>query len=161
MNSAHMSSRMVGYRVGNTYCISPTLFLSAVHEVPDHMVQLPGTKPWVLGVSKLGKDLIPYINLPHFLNLPASDSRLTAKASSPALILREIQAVGTIGLRVDEVVGFISTWEIEDVDDPEFVVPIGFGSCLVGTVAARSRTWALIDLNSLMSDDKLQKIDLN
>lgn len=162
-NEAYINgySRFVGYRVGDTYCLSPTITLAAVTEVPQNLVQLPGTKPWVLGVMKLGRELIPYINLPQFLNLPSTEATDRQAKASPALILRDTIAAGSIALKVDEMVGFIPVGEIEDVDEPEFEIPIGLGACLCGAVRARGKVWALIDLHSLTNDEKLHKIDLN
>jgi chemotaxis signal transduction protein len=155
-------SMFAGYRVGSTYCLSPSVSISSFTEVPPiaSLYQLPGTKPWVLGAAKNRKDLTTYFNLAQFLGLPNSDSRDLKHQSSPALILEDITGTGSFGLKVDELLGLFPINKIEDVDDTDISIPIGFGSCLCGTVKAEGRVWALIDLHTLAGDERLHKIDL-
>lgn len=159
-NQSERTQRFVGYRVGDTYCLSPTITLSAITEMPEHLVQLPGSKAWLVGVARMGKELVPYINLSHFLSLPGSDGKDKAYGS-PVLIMKDASGTGSIGLKVDQLVDFISTHLISDDGDSNYAVPVGLGSCLCGTVKAKDRTWALIDLTNILNDPKLQKIDLS
>ncbi len=154
------TQRFVGYKVGETYCLSPTITLSAITEMPDQLVQLPGSKAWLMGVARMGKELVPYINLPHFLSLPGNDAKGRVHGS-PVLIMKDASGTGSLGLKVDELVDFISTHLISDDGDSNYAVPVGLGSCLCGTVKAKDRTWALIDLTNILQDPKLQKIDLS
>lgn len=159
-NQSERTQRFVGYRVGDTYCLSPTLTLSAIAESPEKLVQLPGSKAWLMGVARMGKELVPYINLPHFLSLPGSDAK-DKPYGSPVLIMKDASGTGSVGLKVDELVDFIPTNSISDDGDTNYAVPVGLGSCLCGTVQAKGRTWALIDLMNILNDPKLQKIDLS
>jgi chemotaxis signal transduction protein len=161
-NASFGCSKLAGYRVGTTYCLSPSVSISSFTEVPpvSSLYQLPGTKPWVLGAAKNRKDLTTYFNLAQFLGLPNADSRDHKKESSPALVLEDITGSGSFGLKVDELLGLIPINKIEDVDDPDISIPIGFGSCLCGVVRAEGRLWALIDLHTLAGDERLHKIDL-
>lgn len=153
---------LAAYRVGSTYCLSPSISISSFAEVPPmvSLYQLPGTKPWVLGAAKNRKDLTTYFNFAQFLGLPNSDNRDLKNQSSPALILEDITGTGSFGLKVDELLGLIHISKVVDVEDSDLNIPIGFGSCLCGTVKTEDRIWALIDLYTLASDERLHKIDL-
>jgi chemotaxis signal transduction protein len=161
-NASFGCSKLAAYRVGSTYCLSPSISISSFTEVPpiSSLYQLPGTKPWVLGAAKNRKDLTTYFNLSQFLGLPNADSGDLKKGSSPALVLEDITGSGSFGLKVDELLGLIAINKVEDVDDSDISIPIGFGACLCGVVSANGRVWALIDLHILASDERLHKIDL-
>ncbi|WP_063340840.1 MULTISPECIES: chemotaxis protein CheW [Pseudomonas] len=155
-------SLLAGYRVGSTYCLSPSISISSFAQVPPMtaLYQLPGTKPWVLGAAKNRKDLTAYFNFAQFLGLPNTDSRDQKTKSSPALILEDITGTGSFGLKVEELLGLIHISKIEDVEDSDISIPMGFGSCFCGTVKTEDRVWALIDLYTLAGDERLHKIDL-
>jgi chemotaxis signal transduction protein len=128
--------------------------------MPEHLVQLPGSKAWLMGVARMGKELVPYINLSHFLSLPIHDKK-NRPSGAPVLIMKDASGSGSLGLKVDVIVDFISTHLITDDGDSNYFVPVGLGSCLYGTVRTKERTWALIDLTNILNDPKLQKIDLS
>lgn len=107
--------KFVGYRIGDTYCLSTSISLMAITSIPQRLSQVPGSKAWLLGVSKLGRDLIPYINIGRFLSLPPS--KIERKPSDQAaLIVLGGPGVGSIGVVVDEVVAFVPSGEL--TDDP-------------------------------------------
>lgn len=149
--------KFAGYRIGDTYCLSPSTVLLAVDDVPKELVQVPGTKPWLLGVGKLGRELIPFINIARLLSIPRSE---TPRARSSALFVKGAQAVGNLAIVVDELVCFVPSGELQDVVDTEMMIPPGLGACFCGAVTDGTRTWALIDIQALASDSKIQKIDL-
>lgn len=138
------------------------------------MNQVPGTKPWLLGVGRMGSTLVPFINIGRLLAIPrALDD--TQPVNSTALFVNGEHDVGVVAIVVDEVLVFFEAGELEDCDDPDFKIPPGLGACLRGTVsvnqgaramskkdgATYNRTWALIDLKALIADPKIQKIELN
>lgn len=149
--------KLVAYRIGETACLSPSRSISAVMNVPANLTQVPGTKPWVLGAAKLNRELIPFINIARFLNVPAKPGA----QAQPILVVRGPQEIGSVGLLVDEVLGFIPSGEVSDVEGSDLRIPPGLGTSLAGVVEGNGTTWALIDLQQLISDTNLQKIDLN
>ncbi len=155
----HTNIKLVGYRIGDTYCISPSRSLEALDSLPRTMSQVPGTKPWVLGVGRLGRELVAFISAGRLLSIPRSANQ-QAIGSDIALFVKGDHRVGTIGLVVDEVVSFISGSDVEDHQDPDLKLPPGLGACVRGTVRDSNRTWAVVDLKAVLSDPKLQKIDL-
>lgn len=149
--------KLVGYRIGESLCLSPSQSISAVMKVPTNLVQVPGTKPWILGASKLHNELIPFINIARFLNIQSRGDVL----NQPILVVRGPKGVGNVGLLVDELIGIYPTGTMEDVPQSDLRIPPGLGSSLAGVVSGSGKVWALIDLLQLVSDEKLQKIDLN
>jgi chemotaxis signal transduction protein len=149
--------KLVGYRIGETLCLSPSRSISAVMTVPANLTQVPGTKPWVLGAAKLHRDLIPFINIARFLSIQSKPS----PKGQPILVVRGQADIGSVGLLVDEVIGFLPTGDVRDLTNSELRIPPGLGSSLAGVVEGQDKVWALIDLQQLVSDSKLQKIDLN
>ena len=151
--------KCIGYRIGDTYCLSPSLAVNAITQVPVSPTQVPGTKPWLLGATKLDGDIIPFVNIARFLSIPQTMSR--AEHSNPvALIVRGGADVGDVGVIVDQVVGFIPSGNLTAAPNANLKIPPGLGACLVGVVTGDARTWAVIDIQALIADPKMQTIDL-
>lgn len=160
MNSSKPSGRIhfAGYRIGETYCLSPSTAIIAVDQVPKELNQIPGTKPWLMGAGRLGRQLMPFINIARFLHIPRCDN--SRVAASSAIFVKGDQAIGNVAVVVDELIEFIPAAELTDCDQSDFRIPPGLGKSMRRTVKARGRTWALIDLKALISDDKIQNVDL-
>lgn len=161
MNSAteQRPVKLVGYRIGDAYCMSPSRSLEAIDTPPKTMSQVPGTKPWVLGVGRLGRELVAFISVARLLSIPRSQTH-TALGTEVALFVKGDESVGTIGIVVDEVLAFYPAGELADHDEPDMKIPPGLGACVRGTVRNATRAWALIDLKALLADPKIKKIDL-
>lgn len=159
MNNDIESGRLkfAAYRIGETYCLSPSTALLAVDFVPKELVQVPGTKPWLLGVGKLGRDLIPYINIARLLSIPRTEK---PRERLSALFVKGSAEVGNIAVVVDKTMSFIPSGDLHDVPNSEMKIPPGLGACFCGAVSDGTRIWALIDIQALVSDSKIQKIDL-
>jgi chemotaxis signal transduction protein len=149
--------KFAGYRIGDTFCLSPSTGLLAMDFVPKELVQVPGTKAWLLGVGKLGRDLIPFINISRLLSIPRSDAPTNQLT---ALFVKGSPEVGNIAVVVDETVEFVPSGDLRDVSDSTMKIPPGLGACYCGSVTDGTRTWALIDLQALVADAKIKKIDL-
>lgn len=152
--------KCIGYRIGTTYCLSPSLAVNAITQVPETPSQVPGTKPWLLGVTKLDGDIIPFVNIARFLSIPTQSSSQTEPSNPVVLIVRGGPEIGDVGVIVDQVLGFIPSGALQDAPNAELKIPPGLGACLVGAVTGASRTWAVIDIQALIADPKMQTIDL-
>ncbi|HHH9441233.1 TPA: chemotaxis protein CheW [Pseudomonas aeruginosa] len=151
--------RCIGYRIGSTYCLSPSLAVNAITQVPENPTQVPGTKPWLLGATKMDGDIIPFVNIARFLSIPQHAGR--EEQNKPvALIVRGGTDVGDVGVIVDQLVGFLPSGGFEDAPGADLKIPPGLGACLVGVVADAQRAWAVIDIQALIADPKMQSIDL-
>lgn len=152
------SYSLIAYRIGDTHCLTPGRAIEAVMSIPaTDLTQVPGTKPWVIGASKLNRELIPFINTSRFLSIASQ----TVTQGQPVLIVRGAQEVGCVGLLVDKIIGFFKTGDFTDVANSSLRIPPGLGGSLCGVVDNNGQQWALIDLQLFISDSKLQKIDLN
>ncbi|EKT4529920.1 chemotaxis protein CheW [Pseudomonas putida] len=147
-----------GYRIGETFCLSPSSAIIAVDEVPKELNQIPGTKPWLMGAGRLDRQLLPFVNISRFLNISRDPTQ--AAVGTAALFVRGGEGVGNVALVVDEICEFILASELRDCDQSGFKIPPGLGKSTRKAVVAKGRTWALIDLPALIADDKLQNVDL-
>lgn len=145
-----------GYRIGETFCLSPSSSIIAVDEVPKELNQIPGTKPWLMGAGRLDRQLLPFVNISRFLNI----SLPHLAVGSSALFVKGGEGIGNVALVVDEICGFVLASELRDCEQSNFMIPPGLGKSMRKAVTARGQTWALIDLPALIADDKLQNVDL-
>lgn len=146
-----------GYRIGETYCLSPSSSIVAIEQVPKQLGQLPGTKPWLLGAGRLGRNLLPFVNVSRFLSLVQVHKQPAIQA---AICVVGGEEVGTVALVVDEMIEFIPASELHDCVHGTMKIPPGLGKCMRSSVTAKGRTWAMIDLQALITDEKMQNVDL-
>ena len=109
--------RGIAFRVGARRLASS---IAEVNEItlPQALTPVPGTRPWLLGVANVRGNLVPVIDLGHFLFGSA-----TAPGDRVRVLLVRQGAGGSVGLLVDEVYGQRSlTMEMqadaEGEDDP-------------------------------------------
>lgn len=90
--------RGIGWRIGKHWLISS---INEVNEIltPPPLTQVPGTKPWLLGVANVRGNLAAVIDLKLFLE----GERAQVSERSRVLLAR--QSGGLVGLLVDEVAG--------------------------------------------------------
>jgi twitching motility protein PilI len=90
--------RGIGFRIGPRHLVSS---LAEVNEILAYPVntQVPGTRPWLLGVANVRGNLVPVIDLNQFLTGEAS------RLSDTSRVLLVRQQGGSVGLLVDEVLG--------------------------------------------------------
>lgn len=90
--------RGIGFRVGRHHLSSSLAEVNEILAFPQ-VTQVPGTRPWLLGVANVRGNLVPLVDLNLFLT---GERSLVAEASR-ILIVR--QPGGSVGLLVDEVLG--------------------------------------------------------
>ena len=90
--------RGIGYRVGSRLFVSSIDEISELLSVPV-MTPVPGTQPWLLGVSNVRGNLVPVIDLGRFL----FGVRTQLAERTRLLVVR--QGSGNVALMVDEVFG--------------------------------------------------------
>jgi twitching motility protein PilI len=59
------------YTLGEQPVVSEISNILALQQCPTAITSVPGTQPWVLGLAVIEGDLLPIIDLPLFLGLPA------------------------------------------------------------------------------------------
>ncbi|HEX6833759.1 MAG TPA: chemotaxis protein CheW [Rudaea sp.] len=90
--------RGIGFRIGTRHLVSGIGEVNEILTYPSLTI-VPGTRPWLLGVANVRGNLVPLIDLKHYLE--GERSQLTD--TTRVLLVR--QAGGSVGLLVDEVLG--------------------------------------------------------
>ena len=90
----------IGFRLNQRYFVASIEDITEVLPVPT-ITPLPGTKSWAKGVSNVHGRLVPIIDLPEFLGLPAPADRNTRR-----IMIADCHQL-VVGLIVDEVQGMV------------------------------------------------------
>ena len=90
--------RGIGFRIGERHLVSGIHEVNEILMMPS-MTNVPGTKPWLLGVANVRGNLIAVVDLRQFLE----GSKTLINDRSRVLLAR--QPGGAVGLLVDEVLG--------------------------------------------------------
>ncbi|HEN47100.1 MAG TPA: purine-binding chemotaxis protein CheW, partial [Mizugakiibacter sp.] len=103
--------RGIGFRLGSYYFVSD---ISEVSEIltPLPMADVPGTLPWLLGVTNLRGNLVPVVDLGHFL------FNEVTRSTPRTRLLVVYQPGGNVGLLVDEISG-LQTLTLEQREHAE------------------------------------------
>ncbi len=149
--SAQVGQESAGGRewVGVALRMAGELFLVAREEtcevlsVPASLTRVPGAKPWIRGLANVRGQLLPIIDLRHFIGSGVAP----ATRNTRVLVVnhREIPA----GLLVDEVLGFRRFAESEFTGD----VPPTITQCeryLAGAFRHGEEQWPVLSLRSIL-----------
>jgi twitching motility protein PilI len=90
--------RGIGFRIGARYLVSSINEVNEILTMPVLTI-VPGTRPWLLGVANVRGNLVPVIDLKHYL-----EGERTALTDSSRVLLAR-QHGGSVGLLIDEVLG--------------------------------------------------------
>jgi len=103
--------RGIGFRIRSYHFVSS---ISEVGEIltPLPMADVPGTLPWLLGVTNLRGNLVPVVDLGHFLFDEVTQSTPRTR------LLVVYQPGGHVGLLVDEITG-LQTLTLEQREHAE------------------------------------------
>jgi twitching motility protein PilI len=102
----------VAFRLSSETFLVPREEMREVMSVPSQMTRVPGARQWVRGLCNLRGQLLPIVDLRHFLG-----SGVTASGRASRVLVvnhRDVPA----GLLVDEVLGFRRFSEAEQVSTP-------------------------------------------
>lgn len=105
--------RGIGFRLGAWRLVSSIPEISEILTLPP-TTPVPGTQPWLLGVSNVRGNLIAMIDIKLFL----TGERTTVHDFTRALVIR--QAGGNVGLLIDELLGQRNFNDEQKVDPAEF-----------------------------------------
>jgi twitching motility protein PilI len=149
--SAQVSQESTSGRewVGVALRMAGDLYLVAREEtrevlgLPPAMTRVPGAKPWIKGLANVRGQLLPVIDLRHFLG--SGTTPVTRNTRIVVVNHREIPA----GLLVDEVLGFRRFAEGEFSGD----APPTVARCeryLAGAFRRASEQWPVLSLRSVL-----------
>ncbi len=105
--------RGIGFRLGALRLVSAIPEISEILTLPP-TTPVPGTQPWLLGVSNVRGNLIAMIDVKLFL----TGERTTVHDFTRALVIR--QAGGNVGLLIDELLGQRNFNDEQKVDPSDF-----------------------------------------
>jgi chemotaxis signal transduction protein len=157
----YSNKRMAAYLLGETLCLSPTVNIDAVTQSPDNYRIIPGTKPYFLGNSRIGRDLVSYYHLSTFLGLPARDGEQEKYDLPTTLVIRDPLSRSTMGIITDGVIGFIPVPELRDAENSEVSLPSKLAPFCNGVVTHRDAQLALINLDSIVCDPSFRNVELS
>lgn len=152
--------RLAAFRLGETRCLCVTSNLNGVIHTPTDTLLIPGTRPYFLGNSKIGKDLVSYFDLPTFLGLKPRDRTPAAQDRATTFILRDPLSPSLYGLVTDEIIEMIPVVEAEDASNEHLTIPAKLTPFCAGVVFARSHHWALIHLDYILRDPAFRSVEL-
>lgn len=134
----------VGFRVGNTFLVSPREEVREVLTFPG-VTRLPGAKPWMLGLANVRGQLLPVTDLSQFFGGTA-----TAAGRSTRVVVVNHQDIPA-GLLVDEVRGFRRFVATEQADGLPDVLP-GMMPYLTGAYSygGGEELWGVLGLHGLV-----------
>ncbi len=149
--SAQVGQEGTGGRewVGVALRLAGELFLAAREEtrevlsVPASLTRVPAAKPWIRGLANVRGQLLPIIDLRHFIG-----SGVTAATRNTRVVVvnhREVPA----GLLVDEVLGFRRFAETEFTGD----APPTIARCeryLAGAFRHGDEQWPVLSLRTIL-----------
>ena len=90
--------RGIGFRIGDRHFVSSIAEVNEILPLPEVTV-VPGARSWLLGIANVRGNLVPVIDLRHFVGAgrsPVSDATRLLSVRQPA---------GSVGLLIDEVLG--------------------------------------------------------
>jgi twitching motility protein PilI len=105
--------RGIGFRLGSFRLVSAIPEISEILTLPP-LTPVPGTRPWLLGVSNVRGNLIAMIDV----KLLLMGERTPIHDFTRALVIR--QAGGNVGLLIDELLGQRNFNDEQKVDPAEY-----------------------------------------
>lgn len=133
----------VAFRLGGDTFLVARDETREVLAVPSALTRVPGARPWIRGLMNVRGQLLPIIDLRHYLG-----SGVTPPARNARIIVanhREIPA----GLLVDEVLGFRRFVDAEFTNEPPPTL-IRAERYLAGAFRRGSETWPVLSLKLLV-----------
>ena len=135
----------VAFRIGPEAFLVPREEIREVMAYPSQVTRVPGARSWVRGICSLRGQLLPVIDLRHFLGSGVTPTGRTSRV----LVVnhRDVPA----GLLVDEVLGFRRFSETEH----NAICPPTLVRCeryLSGAFRRSNDSWPVLSLSKLVED---------
>ena len=146
--SADTAEEWVGiaFRIGSESFVSSRADVREVMPLPEAMTRVPGSKPWLRGVTNVRGELLTVVDLRGFLGAggvaPDRHSRILVLAS------REVPT----GLLVDQVFGF-RRFGLDEFAEHAPTPVLRCEQYLSGAYQRGSETWPRFDFVALLEDD--------
>jgi purine-binding chemotaxis protein CheW len=139
--------RVVTFLLGHKRYALGIEYITEISREP-RLTPVPGLPPWVLGVTNLHGDILSIVDLPRFLEIPSSPTKLTLMVAQAA--------DQKIGLAVDDI-GFIFSFPPDQIISPPFEIPPEVVHCLRGVVDYQQEFVRLLDCERLLLGPHMQQ----
>jgi twitching motility protein PilI len=136
----------IGFRLAGQHFVIPLSDSREVFPVPDHITAVPKAKAWVYGIVNLRGELLPVLDLKHYLL--NKHSRLSKRSRIIVINDSEINS----GLLVDEVYGLKHFQREPDALDTQAHKEIR--PYLTGSVYQQDIQWDVFSFSKLIEDER-------
>ena len=136
----------IGFRLAGQHFVIPLNDSREVFPVPDHITAVPKAKAWVYGIVNLRGELLPVLDLKHYLL--DKPSRLSKRSRIIVINDADINS----GLLVDEVYGlkhFQREPDSLDTQAHKEITPY-----LTGSVYQQDIQWDVFSFSKLIEDER-------
>jgi twitching motility protein PilI len=134
----------IGFRLGEYQFVARVDDVNEILPLPA-TTRVPGTKPWMLGVSNIRSDLSPVIDMQGFL----LGHNTQPRGRNRVLVIRKDDYITSI--LVDEVTGFMRVNQ-PNVDEADAVDYGAINKYLAGLYRSGQQQWYIFDINRLIRD---------
>lgn len=134
----------IGFRLGQNYFLIPLEHSREVFPVPMQITPVPLAQPWVYGVANLRGDLLPLVDLQHFL----LGTQVKPGKSSRVMVLNHPDLYS--GVIVDEVFGLKHFQQPPERFDQSEMEPMN--AFLEGRLFQQNRHWYVFNFLKLAED---------
>ncbi|HEC74551.1 MAG TPA: purine-binding chemotaxis protein CheW [Methylophaga aminisulfidivorans] len=136
----------IGFRISSFHFVIPLDDSREVFPMPDQVTAVPKAKPWIYGIVNLRGELLPVLDLKHYLlDIPTKVSK-----KSRVLVINDKDI--NSGLLVDEVFGLKHFQREPDAIDQHAhkeLLPY-----LTGSVFQQEQHWDVFSFDKLISDQR-------
>ncbi|MDG1462676.1 MAG: chemotaxis protein CheW [Gammaproteobacteria bacterium] len=139
----------IGFKMGAENMLVARDDIREIMMVPDSMSRVPGAKAWIRGLANLRGQLLPIVDLSHYLG--SGSTKVSRGARVLVLNSREF----TVGILVDEVFGFRRFLNSEFCSDvPQ--IEICSERYIDGAFARNNDFWPVFSMSTLLATQDFQ-----
>lgn len=136
----------IGFRVANHHFVIPLNDSREVFPVPEYVTAVPKAKSWVFGIVNLRGELLPVLDLKHYL----LDKPSRVSKRSRIIVINDADI--NSGLLVDEVYGLKHFQrEPDEINTPSHK---DISPYLTGTVYQQDTQWDVFSFSKLIEDER-------
>ncbi|MCC5795882.1 MAG: chemotaxis protein CheW [Methylophaga sp.] len=136
----------IGFRIGKHHMLIPLDHAREMFPVPEEITRVPKSQPWIFGIANLRGDLLPIVDLQHFL----MDKPGKLDKRSRILVLNHPEYF--TGLLVDEVFGLKHYGRQPETHDP--TQHLNLTPYLTGSVFQQGTQWLVMSFQKLAEDPR-------
>jgi twitching motility protein PilI len=148
--SGKTSRPAVAFRIEGCFLLAP---LAELRGVVDRAIvtRVPGTQPWIDGLSDFGGALIPIVDLASYLGARPGSSRRGTGA--PVLVVEDAGLV--CGLAVPEILGTRPWAGKEALEPPPAWLPRWLRPYVPGCLLEEGKAWLYFDIPALLGTARI------